>query len=556
MQRGRAVPRKGFMEEETHESALKRFSKRITLLFVVTAVIPVVIMALVYAFIPDYDILFAKHRELPSSEIKTVLQEITLIALAVAVVVGAAAGVMLSRSILAPFSVFLDSVGRLTSLAGAGGRKTDHSRASRDIKDSISRAAGELSLTMGLLERIMITMEDALVVLEKGDRIRTVNKALVDMLGYPEEEIIGEGLDRICKEKRAVDALLSRMEKEGSVRGLELHCLSAGGEEIPVSVTAAPFKAEDEAAGLTILLLRDLRRQNALRRELETTREELTKRVRDLEEFREGILYMLRNLDQSERELQEAYTKLKETQAQLVQSTKLTALGELTAGLAHELNQPLTVIRGLAQHLFKRADEDSPEYDKLRIIDDATRKMEKVINHLRVFSRLDEQRFELTDLNKVIEDAFLMINQLLRKRRINVEFNLSPLPLIMGNANRLEQVVINLVANARDAMPNGGTLRISTGCIEKEGTRYVRASFRDSGCGIPKGIIDRIFEPFFTTKEVGQGTGLGLSISYGIVRDHHGEITVESSVGQGSTFHITIPVAPEDTGNDGNEKNA
>ncbi len=271
------------------------------------------------------------------------------------------------------------------------------------------------------------------------------------------------------------------------------------------------------------------------------TKEELSRRVSYLEDFREGVFQMLRDLDESERELEEACLKLKETQNQLIQSAKMNALGELAADIAHEINQPLTVIKGLSNNLLRETAPETPRYEKIKLIADSARKMEAVIKHLKVFSRMDAEGLHPVDLDSVIREAFAMVAEGLKNHSIEVKMNLSPLPLVSGSANRLEQVIINLVNNAKDAMDGGGMLEVDTNTVEAGGRKFASIRLRDTGCGISKEIIGRVFDPFFTTKEAGKGTGLGLSISYGMIKEHKGDIVVESAPGKGTTFLITIP---------------
>ncbi|MFQ5735487.1 MAG: sensor histidine kinase [Thermodesulfobacteriota bacterium] len=282
--------------------------------------------------------------------------------------------------------------------------------------------------------------------------------------------------------------------------------------------------------------------RDSLVKELRAAREELARRVAYQEDFREGVFQMLKDLDKSERDLEEACRKLKDTRDQLIQSSKMTALGELAAGLAHELNQPLTVIKGLSMNMLRAMEPSSPGREKLHLIAEASGKMELIIKHLRIFSRNEAPELVPVDVNDTVNDAFVMVKELLLDHAIEVEMDLNPLPLIMGSPTRLEQVIINLITNAKDAMPGGSTLKISTMPLVAGGSKFVRLSIRDSGAGIKKEHLHRIFDPFFTTKKSGKGTGLGLSISYGIVKEHSGDITVESSE-KGTTFHITIPAA-------------
>ncbi|MBI5642086.1 MAG: hypothetical protein HY954_01275 [Deltaproteobacteria bacterium] len=285
-------------------------------------------------------------------------------------------------------------------------------------------------------------------------------------------------------------------------------------------------------------------REFTLTEELESTKEELAKRVTYLEDFRAGVFHMIRDLDRNERELEDTCRKLKDTQDQLIQSSKMTALGELAAGLAHEINQPLTIIKGLSQNLIKNCERQSPLYEKLQLITESSRRMESVINHLRAFSRLETQEFKPIEINSIINGSFAILKEVLKGDSIALKTTLSPLPLVLGSANRLEQVLINLVTNARDAMPGGGVIEITTGQKEANGRKLAFISFHDTGPGIPKEAIEKIFDPFFTTKSASKGTGLGLYICRGIIKEHQGDITVESAPGQGATFQITIPSLP------------
>jgi two-component system, NtrC family, sensor kinase len=268
---------------------------------------------------------------------------------------------------------------------------------------------------------------------------------------------------------------------------------------------------------------------------------DLTRRIEYLEDFRTGVLQMVRELESSEEELISAYRLLKETRDQLVQSSKLTALGELASALAHELSQPLTIIKGISQNMIGSFDEASPAHEKLTLVIHAANKMETVIKHLRIFSRKEDPAMEPLDLNRVIKEAFVMLKGLLSDNSIDVRMDLSPLPLVLGSPVRLEQVIINIVTNAKDAMPGGGVLEIKTRPEAEDGRPSAGLTIRDTGAGIPEENLSRIFDPFFTTKGPDKGTGIGLSISYGIIKEHGGEITVESVPGRGTSFHITIP---------------
>lgn len=248
--------------------------------------------------------------------------------------------------------------------------------------------------------------------------------------------------------------------------------------------------------------------------------------------------------------LHKTYQDLKSTNAQLTQSAKLAAVGELAAGVAHELNQPLMVIRGYAQELL---DGDSlPDWliKDIKLIENQTTRMMKIIDHLRTFARQSSGNFEQVNINNIIVDSFILITQQLRNHNIEIIKDLDKdIPNIWGDPNRLEQVFLNIITNAKDAMDEkgGGTLTVMTRTIYKgdnnnKNPSGIRVIFRDTGIGISEDIIDKIFDPFFTTKEVGKGTGLGLSIGYSIIKDHGGIIDVKSNVGIGTEFIIEFPV--------------
>ncbi|MEE9122198.1 MAG: ATP-binding protein [Syntrophobacteria bacterium] len=245
-----------------------------------------------------------------------------------------------------------------------------------------------------------------------------------------------------------------------------------------------------------------------------------------------------------------------EAEAQLIQASKMATLGEMSAGVAHELNQPLNAIRIGSDFLKKMVDRGesiAPEV-LAKVSFEMGAQVERaagIINHLREFGRKsDLDEMEKLNINKPIRDVFTVLGQQFKLRQIKVNLELDEdLPRILGVSNRLEQVFVNLVLNARDSMEDK---RASSYQQEEESVLTIRsyqeegkvvAIVRDTGIGMPESIRDRIFEPFFTTKEVGKGTGLGLSISYGIVKDYGGTIEVESEVGSGTTFKVIFPVA-------------
>jgi two-component system NtrC family sensor kinase len=295
-----------------------------------------------------------------------------------------------------------------------------------------------------------------------------------------------------------------------------------------IGVLGADNKASRKPiSGERVRLLRTFAAQAALAIDNARLHEEVTGQAKELE-----------------RKVEERTKALKETQVQLIQSGKLAAVGTLAAGVAHELNQPLMVIRGYAQELLE--DEriaDAELREDLSRIEAQTTRMTAIISHLRDFSRQSKGTRQRTDLNQVVTQAFSFLDQQLRTRNIQVVQALDPaLSPVWADPLQIEQVLLNLVTNARDAMEKvgKGVIVIRT---EQAGDGRVALSVTDSGPGIPPDLKARIFDPFFTTKEVGKGTGLGLSICHGIAEEHGGELRVESPVAEdrGARFTLVLP---------------
>jgi histidine kinase len=250
-------------------------------------------------------------------------------------------------------------------------------------------------------------------------------------------------------------------------------------------------------------------------------------------------------------------TKRLMTEQQLIQASKMTTLGEMATGVAHELNQPLSVIKTASSFLSKKVKKNEVIKDEIlrtltEEIESHVDRASKIINHMREFGRKSEVSKERVQVNETLDRAHEIFSQQLKLREIEVIKDYEEnLPHIMADSNRLEQVFINLLINARDAIeeklnagghPNGEKkifLKSS-----RQG-RMIKIEVSDTGKGIPKPLLDKIFEPFFTTKKVGKGTGLGLSISYGIVQDYDGTIKVETEEGKGSNFVIMFPISDE-----------
>jgi hypothetical protein len=241
-------------------------------------------------------------------------------------------------------------------------------------------------------------------------------------------------------------------------------------------------------------------------------------------------------------------TGLVEKDAQLIQASKMKTLGEMSAGMAHELNQPLNAIK-LGSDFLKLAAESGAELPKERfklVAEEMSAQVDRaagIITHLREFGRKSDLTPDAVDINVPIHGVFAIIGKQLALQNIEVDLELAVgLPKVLAHANRLEQVFFNLVVNARDAiMASGGGGEIAIRSFMEDGR--VAVTVADTGGGIAPGDIQKIFEPFFTTKKAGEGMGLGLAISYGIIKDYGGEIQVGSEVGEGTTFKLIFPPA-------------
>jgi two-component system cell cycle sensor histidine kinase/response regulator CckA len=249
-------------------------------------------------------------------------------------------------------------------------------------------------------------------------------------------------------------------------------------------------------------------------------------------------------------------TELKSLEQQFMQSQKMQAVGELAGGVAHDFNNLLTAITGHCDLLLLRHDQGDPDYGDLVQISQNANRAASLVGQLLAFSRQQKLNVEIVDLRDTMADLMHLLNRLVgEKIKLVLTHDPGLLP-IRVDRQQFDQVIMNLVVNARDAMPDGGEVHVETRVMHLRETlyrdnaevtpgKYVRVSVKDEGHGIPKGKLDRIFEPFFTTKEVGKGTGLGLSMAYGIIKQSGGFIFVDSEVDVGSIFSIYIPVFDE-----------
>lgn len=254
---------------------------------------------------------------------------------------------------------------------------------------------------------------------------------------------------------------------------------------------------------------------------------------------------MAQAFNQMSRDLEEAREEMKKAQARMLQSEKLSAVGQLAGGVAHEINNPLGVILGFAQSVVRRMKGDDPLSMPLKAIEREALRCKNLVQSLLTFSRAtQDERLSGTDPNAAILESLSLIQVRSKISGIELIQELDiALPAVKANKNQLQQVIINLCNNAIDAMSRGGRITLRT-CVSQRKADHVEIQVRDTGAGIPPEIQARIFEPFFTTKEVGKGTGLGLALVYEIIQKHEGSIELQSEVGHGTTFTVYLPMEP------------
>jgi two-component system NtrC family sensor kinase len=261
---------------------------------------------------------------------------------------------------------------------------------------------------------------------------------------------------------------------------------------------------------------------------------ELEKEKKELEEWG----------DKMEHKVEERTQEIRKINSQLFRSEKLASLGKLAAGVAHEINNPLTGVLTNASLLLEDLSVDDPKREDLEVIVSETIRCREIVKRLLDFARQTKPMKKLTDVNSLLENIILLIRNQTSFRNINIEkvFDFS-IPGVLADPDQIQQVFINLILNAADSMQKGGNLKITTTLLKNND--FIEVRFSDTGGGIPDELKDRIFDPFFTTKE--NGTGLGLSISYGILEQHGGNINVESEIGKGTTFIIHIPAVTNES---------
>ena len=360
------------------------------------------------------------------------------------------------------------------------------------------------------------------------------NNAWCRMHGYKNvQEIVGRNLaifhDQEQMEKE-VKPFNEKVIEQGSYSG-EVGHITRDGQRIPTLMTAVLLKDKFGKPYAFAGIAKDITE----RKQSEETALEVAKA--------KGIA---ETMEKKMAEIQAAYRKLEEAQALLIQSEKMAALGVMSAGIAHEINNPLAAILSTARYYVEHKDSQDEEYSAFEEITQAGERMAKVVKGLLDYSKPSKGTKEELDCGKVIEFVINFSQKILIGNDVDVQKDFEKdLPLVKADKNQLEQVIIIIISNAIDAMQRKGVLKIATRGIMIQGNRFVEIEFIDSGCGIQKENLPKLFDPFFTTKRPGKGTGLGLSVANSIIKGYGGEILVESPPvrqERGASFKVRLPI--------------
>ena len=396
-----------------------------------------------------------------------------------------------------------------------------------------------------------------------------VNSAMCNALGYGPEELIGTKYWKLMDKevgKILQQAVEDLHKKDQTINLLDMIAFKKDGTKVIYEAMVSVIKETDGVVVGFRGVGRDVTHRRQMEAELKKNQEDLIKKNKEIEEKRKDLQKALVKLEK-------VLEELKASQLKILQQEKMASIGQLAAGVAHELNNPMSFISSNLSTLDKyikrltdfirvqseavlsvkdtsalyKVDKKREEVKLNHILEDAkvllkesldgAERVKKIVHELNSFSRMDEEEYKKADINECVDSAVTIVwNEL--KYKATLEKKYGSLPLVMCYPRQMNQVFVNLLINAVNSIPEKGIIAVQT--WQENGSVWIEVS--DTGVGIPAKNLIKIFEPFFTTKEAGKGTGLGLSITYEIVQKHKGEITVKSDVGKGTTFTVRIPV--------------
>lgn len=362
-----------------------------------------------------------------------------------------------------------------------------------NVATDLQQAHGELKTSETKYRLLFETSRDAILILHSDTRVIDINRAGIKLFGFKNksEALSLESFYQLFWDTRDAGSFFRTVKEKGFLQGLEVLLVDSSGKKITVMVSATARRDENDRFAGTNAVFHDI----------------------------------------TERRKMEKY---------LTQTEKLASIGQLASGVAHEINNPLEVIRCYSNLIAKGQASDNQLKNDIQIIQKHTDQCKSVVDALLNFSRVSEPTKIKTDIHTCIEDVLSVLELQMQMERITVrrDFSANILKLTV-DAQKIKQVLMNLIMNARQAMTEGGEITVRT-MLQNEGN-WLAIQVADTGPGISDKHLGRIFDPFFTTKEAGKGTGLGLSISYGIIKQHGGDVEVESALGKGSTFTVLLP---------------
>jgi PAS domain S-box-containing protein len=379
----------------------------------------------------------------------------------------------------------------------------EHLRAEQQLARNARLSEAALRRSEDTARAVLESASEGIILIDAAGRITLVNAAAERMFEYPRAELLGQPLEILLPERIRGDHVTHRAGyfAEPRVRpmgiGLDLSGRRRGGIEFPVEISLSHVVSAE--GGVAIAFITDITERKRVEAQLQRQRE---------------VLY---------------------------QNEKLAALGTMAAGIAHEMNNPLGIITTRIEVMLLDAEQQAlpaQVLDDLQVLHRASQRVARIAASLRSFARQSPGDRVPLDLNTVVDESVQLLQKPLAADNVQIVTSLDrTLAPILGDASTLHQVLMNLLTNAREAMPDGGQIRLETGPAERPG--WIRLLVADTGTGIPAEEISKIFDPFFTTKRT--GTGLGLSVSYGIIQEHGGTVDVQSRPGAGTSFIISFP---------------
>jgi two-component system, NtrC family, sensor kinase len=365
-----------------------------------------------------------------------------------------------------------------------------------NLEQRVNERTAALTLSEQKYRRIFEASRDIILSADKTGQVLDLNPAGFKLLGLRTQN----GIENLQLPERLHDPsdwerLVGQFESQGFISSTEIDLNAADGSRRRVVLSASPAAEESADDGAIYFLIKDIEDQRQIRE-------------------------------------------------QMAQADKLASIGELSAGIAHEINNPLGIILGFTQLMLRHQDRETSLFSDLKTIEKHTRHCKNIVEDLLNFARTSPPKKELWDIHAIIDDVLQFVQQHGKASEVHIRKDYDqPMAPLLVDEKKIKQVLINLIMNARHAVGDQGLIRIRTRKDSTASRAVIEVS--DNGCGIQKKDIPRIFDPFFTTKPTGEGTGLGLSVSYGIIRNHGGDIFAESQEGRGATFTVELPIPPQ-----------